>query len=115
MLEAADFADLVAASGRSVTLRKVTQAAYDPLTDSFGTDTTTNTTVVAVIQNSMMRWRDGALVRVDERTALIAALGLAVAPEENDLLVDGASEYRVVTIREHKPGDALLGWNVSLG
>lgn len=114
MLEAGDFAELVTASGRSITLRKVTQATYDPATDSYGTDTTADTAVNAVIQNTMMRWRDGALVRVDERTALISARGLAVAPEENDLLVDGSVEYRVMTIREHKPGDVLLGWNVSL-
>ena len=114
MFEPRDFLAMVRAMGRQVTLRKEGASSYDPATDTT-TATPADTLVDAALQTSTAEWQAGRLVRVDGQTALIPSHGLAVAPAENDLIIDGGVEWRILSIRDHKPGGTRVGWLCRLG
>jgi hypothetical protein len=114
VFEPTAFRDLVRALGREAVLRKVVAGEYDPATDTT-TDTTADTTIDAAFQTSTSEWVNGTLVRVDGNTCLIPAYGLAVVPEANDRIIDGAVAWRILSIRDHKPGGARIGWFCRIG
>lgn len=93
--------------GKSVTLRKVTQGTYNPANGGV-TNTTSDETVRACILNFSNREFDGTMILQGDRKIVIAAKS-ATEPQLNDLVIDGTSSYRIVSIRKvEENGTAVI-------
>lgn len=114
-MDAPAIADVATNLGRTVTLRKATQAAYDPATDSFGTDTTTDYSVVAIMRSTLVRYDSGVRVIDDVANALMGADGIAAIPEPGDVLIDGGTRYQIGQVRVIKPAGTVLAYVCILG
>ena len=96
---------LIADKGRTVTLRQVTGgSAYNPLTDTM-TNATTDTAVKAVFTSFKQDEIDGTLIMRGDKKVLLAA---GIEPKGNDVIVDGATQYRVIEIMTVQPGDTTI-------
>lgn len=100
-------ASLIGNFGRSMTLRKMTGASYNPAT-SEAVLTSADHTITAVFQ-STKRGRGEASSTTDEsKTLLVASKDLSVVPEVSDRIVDGSTTYQIVGVEEIKPGPSSL-------
>ena len=113
-LEAAAFTDLAAALGQAATLRTTARGTYNPATDAFAGDATTNTAGTAILQNRVRRYENGRLVTVEGLSATIPAAGLAVTPVEGDLLIVGADTYRIRTVHARRAAGTVLVYSCEL-
>jgi hypothetical protein len=94
---------LIAEKGRSVILRH-SGSAYDPITDTT-TGGTTDTPVKVVFSSFKQTEIDGTLILRTDKKVLLAASAMATEPQGNDVLVDGANQYRVIDIMAVQPGE----------
>lgn len=100
---------LLALFGATVTLKKTTPGAYDPVTGETGSPTTATQTASAVLldyslQESGAKFADGSQVRVGDKKCLIEAKGLAWAPDELTTLTDTAGViWQIEKIRTLAP------------
>lgn len=106
---AADVLDILTEEGQAVTLRTVTEGAYDPAT-STATDTTTDTTRRAVlfdIAKGITSIR-GTLVQATDLQAYMEASG--TAPANTDKLIDANGiTYTILSVGVIAPtGTAVL-------
>jgi hypothetical protein len=98
---------LIDKKGRTVTLRSVTPAAYDPLNDTQGSDAHTDRTVKAVFTSYKTVEIDGSIILQGDKKCLIA--DLSALPDTNDIIVDGGDEWRIVPpIDLVQPGDTPI-------
>lgn len=105
-------ADMIADSGRSLTLRKLSIGTYDPATGT-NTGTTTDSTVIGVMLDfaagqTLVR---GALIQAMDKRLLLPA-SAAVSPQDH--ILDGSTEYTIVSLGELKPGDTSLLFDLHL-
>ena len=94
---AVDVLDILTEEGQAVTLRTVTQGAYDPATSS-ATDTTTDTTRRAVIlpMGRNITSIRGNLVQQNDQIAYMDAIG--TAPANGSQLIDAnGMTYTVIS------------------
>ncbi len=108
------FAELGRGVGQAVDLRQVARGTYDAQTDAFTGDTTATTPVRAIIQTRTRRYENGQLVTIEDLRAFIVGDGLGVEPEEGDVLIDGADEYRILTSKVVKAAGLVVGYSCTL-
>lgn len=106
---------ILADKGQSVTLSKVTPGTYDPVTgETTGAATATQAAAAVLLdyslQESGAKFADGSQVRVGDKKCLIAADGLAWAPDEATTLTDAAGVvWQIEKLRTLAPsGLAIL-------
>lgn len=99
--------------GQSVTLRRRV-VTYTPATG--GTSTTTTDTTVNVVVDSYRAERvDGTLVRSTDRRVVVAATGLASAPDAaTDVLIIGGVEHRIVSVEPVDPAGTPVVYTVQV-
>ena len=102
----------IADKGRNVSLRANTEGVYDPVTDSFTGTLTNDTTVKALVTAYSQREIDGTIILRGDKKILIAAN--AASPEHNDIIVDGANEYKIINVDTLKPGDTPIMYTVQV-
>lgn len=87
-----DFLRLVRDFGETVTLRKTSTAGtYDPTTGAVSGSATTNYSVTGYIYNAEVFPQDQVVKSV--RRCVIPALGLAVEPDDKDVILRSSVTY----------------------
>lgn len=89
--------------GRDIT-RHRPGGSYDPGTD-INTDSGIDFSVKAVFTEFKQSEIDGTIIVRGDKKALISSV---TAPVMNDLLIDGAEQYRIVNVETIKPGDTEI-------
>ena len=91
--------------GRDITLRTVTNGAYNPATSS-NTVTTTDTTVKAVdFAVKGETYQDGALIKATDRYAIVSHNG---AISVSDKLVIGSVVWSVIAVKTLAPAGIIV-------
>lgn len=103
----------IAAAGRNVILRRTSANVYDPATDTMVT-AETDLTVKAVVTDYSQYQTDGTIVQAGDKRMLIAALALTSAPALNDIIIDGAVQYRIVDFKTVQPGPVPILYKVQV-
>lgn len=96
----------IADKGRNVTYRAVTEGTYDPATNTRTSDTTTDTTIKAVVTDIKLKNIDGNLTQRGDKMLLVA--GDSITPDMADKIIDGSVTYQIVFIDEIKTGDTTV-------
>lgn len=100
MFRSGDLYRLVNDHGQSLTLRKVTtEGAYDPATGSRSGEATTDYTILGYFYNYSL----GLTGNTDEivrgqRKLLIAAQGLSITPDDEDLILGNGDTVKVTSV-----------------
>lgn len=87
---------LLALTGRTLTLRKLTPGAYNTTTSAVSGAVNNDYSITAHLvgfKNNEL----GELIRQGDRKALISAKGLAVEPTVKDKIVDGSAVYEILS------------------
>ena len=100
--------------GRSVVLRRNNEGTYNPATDTITGASTTDVSVIAVFTDFEQDEIDGTLIVRGDKKAVIAAGSLNSPPENNDILIDGSDQYRIVQLMAVQPGDTALIYKVQV-
>lgn len=86
--------------GQALTLRKVNEGTYDPTTGGTTGASTSDTACTGMMQAYKNRDIDGERIKANDRRCIIAASGLAVAPETGDRIVTAAAAvYTVIAFQ----------------
>lgn len=93
-----DLRQLVNDIGKALTLRKVSEGAYDPAT-GLASNTNSDTSVKGMVLNYRDSQFDGDIVQRGDRKIVIRASD-GVVPEVQDLVLDGSDNYRIVNVRQ---------------
>lgn len=101
------------AVGALVTLRKRTQATFDPAAGTYSSDSTTDYTVRALLKvpdlvGSGDRFRPDSSVREGGLVAIMPSSGLVVTPAAGDLLIVEGVPYTVISNKPLFPGGTVL-------
>lgn len=94
-----DLLKLVQDHGEELTLRKKTTAGtYDPATGSISGSATTDYAVDGYFFNFSVGLPVGDEIRRGSRRCVIPALGLAVEPDDEDLIIGQADPVAIVSV-----------------
>ena len=93
-----DLRQLINDIGKALTLRKVSEGAYDPATGA-ATNTDTDTSVKGMVLNYKDGQFDGDVVQRGDRKIVLRASD-SVTPEVQDLVIAGSDQYRIVNVRQ---------------
>ena len=104
---------LIIKKGRTITLRRLneTPAANEWDKGSVAND---DHPVKGVFLGRMKIDRDGTLVRSESDTLLIAALNLTIVPVTADVILDGSTQFSILTVDELKPGDEEIMYTLGI-
>lgn len=94
--------DLATEIGKTVTLRQIVNSGtlLDATNPTKGyTQTTTNTSVTAIITEYSEADVDGTVINKGDRQIVISMSGETVTPAEGDLIVDGSSTWTLVHVQ----------------
>ena len=84
--------------GKTVTLSKVTQGTYDPVSGTYSSGCTTDHTVkVSPPESYDQADIDGSLVQRDDFEVQLAALGAPAIPEIGDTITMDGESYSIIT------------------
>lgn len=98
---------LVVDMGQTVTLRRVSQGAYNTATSTF-TVTNTDVSVTALFLSYKDRQMDGSQILKGDRKIIIYASGVTV-PQADDLVILGTDQYRLIDVSViNEAGDNLV-------
>jgi len=94
-----DLLKLVQDHGEELTLRKKTTAGtYDPATGSVTGSGTTDYTVDGYFFNFSVGLPSGDEIRRGSRRCVIPALGLAVEPDDEDLIIGQGDDVAIISV-----------------
>lgn len=97
-------AALIAAKGRTMTLRSRSSGSYNASTGG-AVVTTSNTTITGVVSNFPLLLVDGTQIQRGDVKVLTVS---SVEPKPGDGLLIGSIEYDVVSVREINPGGTVV-------
>jgi len=100
MFRSGDLYRLVSEHGQSLTLRKVTtDGTYDPATGSRSGEATTDYSILGYFYNYALGIAGNAdeIVR-GSRKLLISAQGLAITPDDEDLVIGNGDTVKVLSV-----------------
>lgn len=101
-----DLLNLVRDHGKTLTLRKVTTAGtYDPSTGSVGGSTTTDYDFQGYFFDFSTGLPTGDEIRRGSRRCIIPSLGLAVEPDDEDLILGQGDAVSIVKVNSIFSGD----------
>lgn len=110
MFRSGDLYRLVNDHGQSLTLRKVTtEGAYDPATGSRSGEATTDYTILGYFYNYSLglTGNNDEIVR-GQRKLLIAAQGLSITPDDEDLILGNGDTVKVTSVTTLFSGGVAL-------
>ena len=110
MFRSGDLYRLVNDHGQSLTLRKVTtEGAYDPATGSRSGDATTDYLILGYFYNYSLglTGNNDEIVR-GQRKLLIAAQGLSITPDDEDLILGNGDTVKVTSVTTLFSGGVAL-------
>lgn len=109
-----DLADrMFAQYGRPMILRRVTEGAFDPGTETAAPETSTDYTQDGLSLNYDRRLVDGVQILESDRRVLLSAKGLAVIPDPTtDKLVIGGDPHEIVVSTPLSPGDTVVYFEI---
>jgi len=84
--------------GRSMTLRKLAEGAYDPATGGAPAPTATDYTVIGVLLQYSDMYINGGTILKQDRRCIIAAKGMTVVPELGDRIIADGVTYAVLEV-----------------
>ena len=98
---------LISTYGRTMTLRTTTETGdpWDP------TQTSSDTDIIGVAVDYRSSEIDGDMVQTTDKRFLLTS---TVTPTLQDKIVDNSTEYSIVNIREIKPGDTVVLYDVQV-
>lgn len=104
--------------GRTVTLRKQTEGAYDPATSS-ATITTTDYTGHGALFDFNERqlgttFAPGSTIQIGDKRLSLAPSGITVAPVPNDLLIFGSDTWSVINVKTLAPAGTVVMYELHL-
>lgn len=100
---------LLTHTGKSLTLRKLTQGSYNVATGNVDGSSYADTTVTGHLINYKDSER-GDLIRQGDRKALIAAKGLAVVPTAKDRIRENTIDYEIVSVHKITKKSAVIAY-----
>lgn len=95
---------LINSIGKTLTLRKVTEGAYNTATGAVDGQSTADTTLKGMLLNFKLREFDGQLILQGDVKIVIRASD-GVVPEVQDIVLDGSVEYRLIDVRQIEEAD----------
>tara|TARA_R110002074_G_scaffold136689_1_gene281484 strand:+ start:277 stop:633 length:357 start_codon:yes stop_codon:yes gene_type:complete len=110
MFRSADLYRLVNDHGQSLTLRKITtEGAYDPATGSRSGGVTTDYSILGYFYNySLGLTGDKDEIVRGQRKLLIAAQGLSITPDDEDLILGNGDTVKVTSVTTLFSGGVAL-------
>jgi len=93
-----DLLKLVEEHGEILTLRKKSHGAYDPTTSTVSSTTNTDYSMTAYFYNYELGVSDLGNVARGMRKCLISALGLAVSPDTEDLILGNGDQVHITNV-----------------
>lgn len=110
---AADADSLISEFGASVTLTRVTPAAYDPTTGNTTGETTATWTGKGVKFDYAQRDQDGTRIRFGDQRVYLSVVGI-VNPQSGDTLTIGGKVFTVVESRPLQPALTAVLFDVQV-
>ena len=110
MFRSSDLLRLVSDHGQSLTLRKITtDGTYDPATGGIAGDVTTDYSILGYFYNYSLglTGNNDEIVR-GQRKLLIATQGLAVTPDDEDLILGNGDTVKVTSVTTLFSGGTAL-------
>ena len=103
-------------AGVVMTLRKVVEGAYDPDTGVFAVGTTTDYSVIGLIQARSLyqtgavgqNFFNGVLVQTDDKFIILSAIIGGIIPVAGDQLIISGIVYSVITEIPVEPGGTVI-------
>lgn len=92
--------------GKDVTLRRVTQGAFNTTTGALSS-TTSDETVQALFLNFRNSQVDGSQIKMGDRKIVIAAQNVT-KPETDDLVISNSKTFRIIQVIEVEENDKNL-------
>ena len=99
---------LISDFGRSMTLRRRSHTVPDTDKPWEITESNTDYSITAVMDDYSAREVDGATIQEGDRRVMFAASGLSITPEAGDQIIDDSIAYTIVHVEQLKPGDTAL-------
>lgn len=111
----ADAHDLITDFGRPVTARIASETLIDANQPSRGyVDSPVDTEVAAVFVNFTRAQLENTAIEEGDKRCFIPASDLTTALETKDRILDGATEYQIIAVREVAPGASAIVYDVHL-
>ena len=104
-----DIYNLIVRTGRAATLKKKASGTYTPGTGLAGDSETTYSVKCKLVEYAD-KLINGTTIKQSDRKALIAAKGLAVVPDENDLLTDNGITYNILRVQKIEQGSTVIAY-----
>lgn len=102
-----DFADtaeeLIAEFGRDIVLLNRQRGGYNPRTNTMSDGVDTSRTVKAVFRDYKAKDIDGTVIQTGDKLCLIAG-----AVDGDEIVMDGADQYAIISIEAVQPGNTLI-------
>ena len=107
-------------AGVTMTLTRVTEGTYDPATGTYAVGSSTDYSVVGLIQARSLyqtgavgqNFFNGVLVQTDDQFLLLAASGLTITPAPGDVITIVGVSYTVMTMIPFRPGGVNLMYRI---
>lgn len=99
--------------GRSVTLRRVIKGNYVPETLSVSGNSETDTTVIIAFTSYEEREIDGSVIKRHDQRGYMKAKNVSLA-SINDIIIDGSVQYQIMNVRETKPANTGIFYELQL-
>ena len=94
--------------GRTITLRRNNEGSYDAATDTMVGASVSDVSVKVLFTEYRQNEIDNTIILRGDKKVLIAATSLSFAPEHNDIIIDGGTQYKVINLSTVQPGDTPL-------
>ena len=106
-------ARLLGDKGMAMTLRKRAASAYDPAAGA-ATLTPTDYACTGAKFAFPALLIDGTTIRQGDQKVLLAAQGLAVEPEQGDVLLIAGVQWPVIEVKPIAPADTVVVWQLQV-
>lgn len=106
-------ARLLGDKGMVMTLRKRVPGTYDPATGAAPITSTDYACTGAKFAFPALLI-DGTTIRQGDQKVLLAAQGLAVEPEQGDVLVIAGNQWAVLEVKPIAPADVVVVWQIQV-
>jgi hypothetical protein len=102
---------LIGDKGREVTIVYKTDGVYDPATNTLSRGYEDSVQVVVFFKDAKSNAAQGDIVEAQEKIVMIPALS-NTAPRINDIIIDGNQEYTITDVKELKPANETILYEV---
>lgn len=103
---AVDASEAIAAAGGTITLKRIVRGAYDPVTETYATNTTQsfdiNAAVLPLGEDDLTFYPD-TMIDQEKTKVIMPAYGATFNPEPEITVLIGAEVWKVVKVKKLRP------------